>query len=79
MKLNIPSKFNKTRHSNQEGAKTSLAFGSFQLTDIEPKRTQSLKSKVKCESKAETILDFQEKQMLERLVCAVQTRQRVAI
>ena len=79
MKLNRPNKFNKTRHSNQEGTKTALAFWKFPKNRYRTEKHPVIISKVKCSSKVETILSFQEKQMLEGLVNAVQTSQRDAI
>ena len=79
MKLNRPNKFNKTRHSNQEGTKTALAFWKFTKNRYKTEKHPVIISKVKCSSKVETILSFQEKQMLEGLVNAVQTSQRDAI
>ena len=79
MKLNRPNKFNKTRHSNQEGTKTALAFWKFPKNRYRTEKHPVIVSKVKCASKVETILSFQEKQMLEGLVNAVQTSQRDAI
>ena len=79
MKLNRPNKFNKTRHSNQEGTKTALAFWKFLKNRYRTEKHPVIISKVKCASKVETILSFQEKQMLEGLVNAVQTSQRDAI
>ncbi len=79
MKRNRPNKFNKTRHSNQEGTKTALAFWKFPKNRYRTEKHPVIISKVKCSSKVETILSFQEKQMLEGLVNAVQTSQRDAI
>ena len=79
MKEKQPSKFNKTRHSNQEGTKTALAFWKFTKNRYRTEKHPVIISKVKCSSKVETILSFQEKQMLEGLVNAVQTSQRDAI
>ena len=79
MKLNRPNKFNKTRHSNQEGSKTALAFWKFAKNKYRTEKHPVIISKVKCASKVETILSFQEKQMLEGVVNAVQTSQRDAV
>ena len=79
MKEKQLSKFNKTRHSNQEGTKTALAFWKFAKNRYRSERHPVIISKVKCSSKVETILSFQEKQMLEGLVNAVQTNQRDGI
>ena len=79
MKEKQPSKFNKTRHSNQEGSKTALAFWKFPKNKYKTEKHPVIISKVKCASKVETILSFQEKQMLEGVVNAVQTSQRDAI
>ena len=79
MKDKLPSQFNKTRHSNQEGTKTALAFWKFPKNRYRTEKHPVIISKVKCSSKVETILSFQEKQMLEGLVNAVQTSQRDAI
>ena len=68
MKLNRPNKFNKTRHSNQEGTKTALAFWKFPKNRYRTEKHPVIISKVKCSSKVETILSFQEKQMLEGVV-----------
>ena len=79
MKLNRPTKFNKTRHSDQKGTKTALAWWKFTKNSYRTEKHPVIISKVKCSSKVETILSFQEKQMLEGLVNAVQTSQRDAI
>ena len=79
MKEKKPNKFNKTHHSNQEGAKTALAFWKFTKNRYRTEKHPVIISKIKCSSKVETILSFQEKQMLEGLVNAVQTSQRDAI
>ena len=79
MKEKQTSKFNKTRHSNQEGTKTALAFWKFTKNRYRTEKHPVIISKVKCSSKVETILSFQEKQMLEGLANTVQTSQRDAI
>ena len=79
MKDKKPNKFNKTRHSDQKGTKTALAWWKFTKNRYNTEKHPAIISKVKCSSKVETILSFQEKQMLEGLVNAVQTSQRDAI
>ena len=79
MKLNRPNKFNKTRHSNQEGTKTALAFSKFPKNRYRTEKNPIINSKLKCSSKVGTILSFHKEQVLDGLVNAVQTGQRDAI
>ena len=53
MKLNRPNKFNKTRHSNQEGTKTALAFWKFPKNRYRTEKHPVIISKVKCSSKSD--------------------------